>query len=27
LKYFDFLKWADSKIVNASFAEIVKKAI
>jgi len=27
LKYFDFLKWADSKIVNASFAETVKKAI
>lgn len=27
LKYFDFLKWGDSKIENASFAETVKKAI
>lgn len=27
LKYFDFIKWADSKIENASFAETVKKAI
>ena len=27
LKYFDFIKWADSKIENALFAETVKKAI
>ncbi|MEO0404697.1 MAG: hypothetical protein AAF193_07490, partial [Bacteroidota bacterium] len=27
LKYFDFLKWTDSKIENASFAETIKKAI
>ncbi|WP_306640207.1 hypothetical protein [Sanyastnella coralliicola] len=27
LKYFDFMKWADSKIENATFAETVRKAI
>lgn len=27
LKYFDFVKWVDSKIEQASFAETVKKAI
>ena len=27
LKYFDFVKWVNSKIENASFAETVKKAI
>lgn len=27
LKYFDFMKWVDSKIENASFAETVRKAM
>ena len=27
IKYFDFIKWVDSKIENASFADTIKKAI